>query len=254
MARRKLLLFIQSNTVDVYVNAITHCVVHEDVKEVFFAGKATRVERESELESSVREIYRRLEILGLQHSVYSTAREYLPPDASIRDNICYVNYVVPDESLPELEKIFDREEVLIDVTGTQKELAADITVSFMANGFDHVCSFVLHDRVVSSEWNRSKLYHDLVDDDGVTCYTYFDFSESQSIVSSFNKMRARGKTVRLLLVISILLAISIIVLIALQRTNVAQIAAITTLVTIIVSLLESVVNFSKYLGQINKDR
>lgn len=247
---------MQITTVDAYVNLLTHCVKHEQVKELFFVGREALAGQEAELEELVRKIYARVAKLADEHSRsdYKSVQQYLPPENLIKDHIIRLDFVRPHQSVLQLRKRFaGTNEIIVDITGANKQLAGDIMVSFMANGFNHVCHFVLNDKVFSPEWKSSGktlLYHDLIDDDGVTRYTYSDFSKSEPAISSFGKLRSQGKFVRFLLALSTLLALFLIALTTAQQTSITQVVAVTTFLTVLAGLLESFLSISKYFGAI----
>ncbi len=169
-----LLLFIQISTVDAYVNVITHCVKHEDVKRVHFVGKEVLPGEETGLEEFILEIYKRLDELSSQNiNEYRYVREYLPPRNDIETHITRIDFLRPHTSLPKIRALFPKaQDVIVDITGTSKQLAIDVMTSFVASGYQQVCHFVLHDKVYSSAWEKTKLYHDVVNDEGIRRYTY----------------------------------------------------------------------------------
>jgi hypothetical protein len=223
-----LLLFIQSKTVDVYVNVLTHCVREENVREVYFVGRKELVGKEFELLEFIGQIKNRVVELAEEYPEYVPVRELMPNPAQIEDRIIRLVFVRPQEAIPRLKKRFsDLTGLIVDVTGCDKRLASDVMTSYVASGINHVCHFGLSDKVFSSEWRkmgRSKLYHDLKDD--VTYYEYDDFSESGATISTLNRLRAQGRLIRVLISISVILGCAVVVLINTQQTMLAQITAL----------------------------
>jgi len=251
-------LFIQTPTIDVYVNVLVHCIKHEQIKDIFFIGREAIVEQKAELEEVVRKIYTRIIELSELYSEYISIRQHLPPDDRINEHIIHIDFLRPHKSISKLKKIFpDKKNAIIDITGAGKQLAGDVMASFMVNGFLQVCHFVLDEKVLTKEWQeagKSKLYHDLINDKGITRYTYANFSKSDSTVSSFQKLRAQGNFLRILLLLSGFLAVAVVILIAMQKTNIAQITAISSVITIIASLIASFVSISKILFKQSGDK
>lgn len=241
---KTLLLLVQSPNVDTYVNVLTHCVKHEQVENIIFVGREG-LANESTSDELVRKISTRVRQLAEQHDEYKSASQTLPPDEKLKERIERIDFLRPHLSLAHLKEKFGKSEnVIVDITAASTQVSNSLMASFMTDGFEHICYFALHDKVYSSDWSKTKLYHDLVGK-GQTNYSYSDFSKSDSIKYSFDKLRSRGKWVRILLFLSSLLVITVIVLIATQQTNTAQIVAITSAITIVAGLLESVANLSK---------
>ncbi|HRJ76842.1 MAG TPA: hypothetical protein PLX90_12655 [Anaerolineales bacterium] len=241
---KTLLLLVQSPNIDTYVNVLTHCVQHEQVENIIFVGREG-LANESTSDELVRKISVRVRQLAEQYDEYKSASQTLPPDEKLKERIERIDFLRPHLSLAHLKEKFGKSEnVIVDITAASTQVSNSLMASFMTDGFEHICYFALHDKVYSSDWGKTKLYHDLVSK-GQTNYSYSDFSKSDSIKYSFDKLRSRGKWVRILLLLSSLLVITVIVLIATQQTNTAQIVAITSAITIVAGLLESVANLSK---------
>jgi len=242
---KTLLLLVQSPNADTYVNVLTHCVKHEQVENIIFVGREGLAE-ESTSDELVRKICARTRQLAEKHNVYKSASQSLPSDEKLKGEIERIDFLRPHLSLDRLKEKFGKSEsVIVDITATSTQVSGSLMASFMTDGFEHICFFALHDKVYSSDWDKSKLYHDLVDDNGHAYYSYADFSKSDSIKHSFDRMRSRGKWVKALLLLSSLLVTTVVVLLATRQTNVAQMVAITSAITIVAGLLESVTNLSK---------
>jgi hypothetical protein len=246
---KTLLLIVQSRNPDTYVNILTHCVKNERVENIFFIGREGLAEEIAELDELVRKICTRVRQLAEQHNVYISVSQTLPSDEKLRDKIERIDFLRPHLSLAGLRKKHSNaDDIIVDITATSTQVSGNLMASFMTDGFDHICYFALHDKVYNPDWERSgktKLYHDLVDDKGQAYYSYADFSKSDSVKYSFDKLRSRGRWVRILLLLSSLLVISVVMLLATQQTNVAQIAAVISAITILAGLLESFANLSK---------
>jgi hypothetical protein len=241
---KTLLLLVQSPNIDTYVNVLTHCVKHEQVENIIFVGREG-LANESTSDELVRKICARVRQLAEQHDEYKSVSQSLPPDEKLKDRIERIDFLRPHLSLARLKEKFGKSEnVIVDITAASTQVSNSLMASFMTDGFEHICYFALHDKVYSSDWGKTKLYHDLLEKGHIN-YSYSDFSKSDSIKYSFDKLRSRGKLVRILLLLSSLLVITVIVLIATQQTNTAQIVAITSVITILAGLLESVANLSK---------
>jgi len=246
---KTLLLLVQSRNLDTYVNVLTHCVKHERVENIIFVGREGLAEESAELDELVGKICTRLKQLAEQNSVYLSASQSLPPDEKTKEKTERIDFLRPHLSLARLKKKYGKSEnVIVDITATSTQVSGNLIASFMTDGFDHICYFALHDKVYGPEWEKSrktKLYHDIVTDKGQVYYSYADFSKSDSVKQSFDRLRSRGKWVRVLLLLSSFLVVSVVLLLATQQTNIAQIVAITSAITIVVGLLESVTNLSK---------
>src|SRR6266496_4754273 len=241
-----LLVLVQSPKIDTYVNVLTHCVEHEHIDRIVFIGRESLAE-ENTSDQLIRKICARVRQLSEQHPhVYKSVSQSLPPDEKLKDKTEYIDFLRPHLSLARLKTKFEKSEnVIVDITATSTQVSGSLMASFMTDGFEHICYFALHDEVYTSEWGKTWLYHDLVDDDRQAHYSYADFSKSESIKLSFDKLRSRGRLVRVLLAVSSLLVLTVIGLLATHQTNVAQIVAITSAITILASLLESATNLSK---------
>ena len=244
---KTLLLLVQSPNIDTYVNVLTHCIKHEQVENIVFVCREG-LANESMSDELVEKIYVRIRQLVEQHSEYKSVSQSLPSDERRKDKIEHIDFLRPHLSLARLKGKFGKSEnIIIDVTAASTEVSNSLMASLMTGGFEHICYFALHDKVYSSNWGKTKLYHDLVDNKGQASYSYSDFSKSESIKYSFDKLRSRGKWVRILLFLSSLLVLTVIGLLATQQTNMAQIVAITSAITILASLLESATNLSKHI-------
>lgn len=246
-----LLLLVQSNNIDTYVNVLTHCVRHEHVETIIFIGRENLAEESAVLDELVRKICTRIRQLAEQHDIYKSVGQSLPPDEKLKDKTELIDFLRPHLSLFRLKKKYSKaEDIIVDITATSTQVSGNLMTSFMTDGFDHICFFALHDNVYSQDWGRggrTKLYHDLVDSHGQAYYSYADFSKSDSVKHSFDKLRLHGRLIRILLVISSLLVILVAVLLSTQQTNVAQVAAVISAVTIMATLLESITNLSKQI-------
>lgn len=244
---KTLLLLVQSPNVDTYVNVLTHCVKHEQVENIVFVGREG-LANESTSDELVRKICTRVRQLAEQQNEYKSVSQSLPPDEKLKNKIERIDFLRPHLSLARLKEKFGKSEnVIVDITAASTQVSNSLMASFMTDGFEHICYFALHDKVYSSDWGKTKLYHDLIDNKGQASYSYSDFSKSDSIKYSFDKLRSRGKWVRVLLSLSSLLVLTVIALLATQQTNTAQIVAITSAITILASLLESATNLSKQI-------
>jgi hypothetical protein len=249
-----LLVIVQSKNVDTYVNVLVHCFNHENIKKVFFLGEEVLTGQGTELEDTIHDIYRRLR--GLSESVPST-REYLdafqglPPEKDLKEHIIRMSFVRPHLSVATIKKRFsDTSRLVIDITGTSKQLAGDIIVSFLSNGLQNVSHFVLEDKVYSDEWKqikKTRMYHDIVDDNGIRRYEYVNFAESYSTISSIRKLRSQGRWVRLLLATSMVLLIFVVGSLYFQEITITWVAAVTSLFVGVGALLQSMMNIFKYV-------
>lgn len=226
---KTLLLFIQSQNIGVYVNVITHCVNHENVRDIIFIGNQVVAGRKFELTEFIAEIRTQVEDLADNYPQYKSSKLVIPNSTQVNDRIMRVIFSRPQDLIPQIKQRFSKfEEILIDVSGCNKRLASDVMTSFMAAGIYHICQFELADKVYSDEWRqsrKSKLYHDL-HTDSVIYYEYDDFSAEGTTSESINKLRAQGRIIRLLLLLSVVLGISVIILINNQQNISAQLAAL----------------------------
>jgi len=242
---KTLLLLVQSHQVDTYVNVLTHCIKHEQVENIVFVGREG-LANESLSDELVEKICTRIRELAGQNDVYKSVSQSLPPDERLKDKVERIDFLRPHLSLGRLKKKFGRSEaVIIDITAASTEVSNSVMASFMTDGFEHICYFALHDKVYSSSWGKTRLYHDLVDGKGQANYSYSDFSKSDSIKQSFDRLRSHGKWIRALLLLSSLLVITVVVLLFTQQTNLAQILALISALTIIAGFMESILNISK---------
>lgn len=236
-----LLLFIQSKTVDVYVNVLTHCVVEEGVQEIYFVGREEPVGEHFGLLEFIGQIRGRITQLAEEHSEYIHPRDQMPTAAQVNNRVIRLVFVRPQDAISELKKRFpDLGNLIVDVTGCKKRLASDIMTAYIAGGIEHVCHFQLSDKVFSKEWRemgRGKLYHDLKIDE-VAYYEYDDFSKPGATISTLNRLRAQGRLIRFLIVLSVILGFSVFVLINTQQTVLAQVAAIVLAIVTGLGFLE----------------
>ena len=176
-------------------------------------------------------------------------RDRLPRD--VKECIIRIDFVHPQRLIAELKRQFpDTENVLIDITGCSKHLAGDVMSSYMAAGLTHVCYFELADRTHSREWReseRTNLYHDLTVDPNLTYYSYIDFSKSEPTISTFERLRAQGALVRLLLAASVLLVALVLIFIYRKQTAIAQLIAFAALLATAFGFLDSALNLAERL-------
>jgi hypothetical protein len=247
---KTLLLFIQSKTVDVYVNVLTHCVNEEGVREVFFVGRKEPVGEHAELMEFIGKIRNRITQLAQEHPEYVPARDQMPTTAQASNRVIRTVFVRPQDAIPELKKRFpDLDDLIVDVTGCKKRLASDVITAYVANGMNHVCHFQLSDRVFSSEWNkmgREKIYHDLIRGEA-TYYEYDDFSKPGTTISTLNRLRAQGRLIKFLIILSTILGFIVAFLISTQYTTLAGIFAIVLTLANGLGLLEDSWSLSERL-------
>jgi hypothetical protein len=256
---KTLLLFIQSRNIDTYVNVLTHCVKQEKVEDIVFVGREGLAEEGAELDELVRKICARVRNLAEQNNVYKSVSQSLPSDEKLREKIMRIDFLRPHLSLARIKKNYNKsDDVIVDVTATSTQVSGNLMTSFMTEGFDHICYFALHDKVYNPSWEKAgktKLYHDLVGDKAQSYYSYADFSKSDSVRYSFDKLRSRGRWIKLLLIFSSLLAISVAVLLSIKQVNIAQITAIISAITLLIGLLESLTDLSKqFIGLTPADK
>lgn len=246
-----LLLVVQSPNIDTYVNVLTHTVKHESVEQIFFGCNEAPPELISSSEDFIKKIYDRLETLSSNDhaNTYKQVFRCLPSfeNDRIKKSIIRLNYVNPHLSIADLKERFkDQKNLIIDITGTTKQLSSELMISCLVNNFENISHFVLSDKASSNAWRdsgKSKLYHDLINVDGVNHYSYANFAESQSIIKSLNKLKNQGKIIRILLTLSGLLIVAVVILIKLQKSDLAFISAL-------ISLLAIIFSSSKYLMRV----
>lgn len=225
---KTLLLFIQSPNLDVYVNALTHCVKEEEAREVYFIGNKDVSGKGFELQEIINGIRQRLHNLAQEHQEYNDVLECLPKPAQLEARVIRTSFVRPQDVIPIIKRLSQNlDDCLVDITGCSKQLAGDVMSSFMANGIVHICHFELAVKAVSPEWKtmgKTMLYHDLTG--VVTYYEYKDFSNPGTTLESFRRLRVQGKIVKGLFLISVILGLAVIILIKQQQSNMAQISAL----------------------------
>lgn len=245
---KTLLLLVQSRTLDTYVNVVAHCVKNEQVENIVFIGREGLLEEQTELDDLILNIYKRIKELAKEESIYQTVAQTLPPEEKITEKVERIDFLRPHLSIQKLKKKFDKpDQVIIDITATSAQVSSNVLAACLSDGFEHICHFALDDKVYKPEWSKSgksRLYHDLIDK-SKKYYNYADFSKSETIKQSFDKLRSRGMLVRWLLLISCFLAITVVVSLSINQNNVAQFAAIGSSVTVLIGLLEALTNLSK---------
>jgi hypothetical protein len=235
---RQLLLFIQSPNTDLYVNILTHCINNESVQDVYFAidkGASTTL---SEAKEQIRLIRLRFEDLLTSEnagpddqgdlrnfqSAYKKAYEKVPHLHQVESRLIKVLFAKPDLSTPYIKKLFPTDEnLIVDITGCNKKVFADVISSYISSGVKHIRCFELDKEVFDKRLGR--MYHNIRKD--LPYYEYVDFSEpGTTTINSFNRMRAQGRLIKLLLMIAIVLGILVVVLIENQKNALAQYASI----------------------------
>jgi hypothetical protein len=226
---KKLLIFIQSDNPNLYVNILMHCAKIEGVRDVYFAVNEGAVGKLSEAKDQIRKIRGRFDELLENHNEYQIAYNIMPPLPQIEERIVKVLFTNPAPSIKDLKLRFPGVDTLIvDISGCNKKVSSDVISSYISSGINHICCFELDDRVYSKEWRAnglSKMYHDIGKD--IAYYEYIDFSKSGTTIESFNRMRSQGKIIRLLFAVSVVLGVLVFVLIQQQQSVFAQYAAIT---------------------------
>jgi hypothetical protein len=183
---KAMIIFVQSKNPDPYVNAITHCVIHRNVDDLYFIGNKEQAGKGFETLETIESIINRLTALATQHNIYNQVRDVMPRQISNR--IMRVVFVQPQDIIQEIKARFpNTDNLVIDITGTNKQLAIDVASAYITEGLEHVCHFELADKVFSSDWKHSKLYHDLTG--GVNYYEYIDLAEIGVVKTSFDKLK-----------------------------------------------------------------
>lgn len=226
---KQLLLFIQSDNPSLYVNILTHCVQVENVRNIYFAVNSGAVGNLSETTNKIRKIKHRFEEFSIKYpDTYRLACETMPLLSQLDERIIRILFTNPEFSIKELKDRFHNiDSLIVDISGCNKKVSSDVISSYMLNGIKHICCFELDDSVYSPEWKNqglSKDYHDICRD--IVYYEYIDFSSAGTTIKSFNRMRSQGQLVKLLLMISIVLGVTVFVLIQQQQNVLAQYAAI----------------------------
>lgn len=225
---KKLIIFIQSDNPNLYINILMHCVQIEGVRDVYFAVNEGAVGKLSEAKDQTRKIRSRLKELLDNHNEYQIAYNSMPTLPQVEERVIKVLFTNPALSIKEIKRRFpDLDSLIIDVSGCNKKVSSDVISSYICNGINHVCCFELDDRVYSEEWRKnglSKMYHHIGKD--IAYYEYIDFSKSGTTIESFNRMRAQGRIIRLLFIASIILGVLAFVLIQQQQSVFAQYAAV----------------------------
>lgn len=225
---KKLLIFIQSDNPNLYVNIITHCVHAEKVKDVYFAVNEGAVGKLSEAKDQIRNIKKKFQELVTSYNEYQDASDIMPALSQVEEKIIKVLFTNPALSIKQIKQKFpNTSNLMIDISGCNKKVSSDVISSYISNGINHICCFELDDKVYSKEWRTnglSKMYHDIHQD--IIYYDYVDFSQSGTTIESFNRMRSQGKIIRLLLAVSLVLGVLVFILIQQQQSVVAQYAAI----------------------------
>lgn len=225
---KAILLFIQSKNPDTYVNALTHCVLNEGVQEVFFAVSKEITGKSFEAAEIIDRIRARTNKLSTENVVYQPVQDKIPQPTQLKDRVFKVVFVRPQDAIPDIKKKFaDLDNLLVDVTGCNKHLAGDVMSSYMAHGIRNICHFELADRVFLPDWKadgKTLLYHDLKGN--ISYYEYQNFSEPGPTIESFNRLRAQGRAMKALLILSVILGFVVILLIQQEQTAFAQIAAL----------------------------
>jgi hypothetical protein len=222
MSSNILLLFIQSTNEDLYVNIISHCVLEFKVTDIYFVANKELPGKQTEVTKPIRAIKFKLEKLAAEQPVYKQPLDLFPAFAQ-NERLIRVNFVQPEELITTIKKNFtDLNNVIVDVSGCNKRLSSDIISSFILAGISHICCFELEDEVYSQEWRdsgKSRLFHDLKDKDGVSYYTYVDFSKPGTTIKSFNRMRLQGRMISVLLLLNLISGAAIVIFIGQQQSS-----------------------------------
>jgi hypothetical protein len=217
MPRETLILFIQSENVDSYVNPITHCVNKEQVTQIYFVGNKDISGKEFELQEIAEKLRNRIDTLSENHQEYKDPSKYFPGKEKINSRIIRIPLETPQEVISIFrDQNINITESIIDVTGCTKLLACSILTAFISSGINHICHFELATKVSKSDWNKSKLYHDLIGD--VSYYEYKDFSKSTTINNSIKKLRRQGRLIKFLFLLCFIFACLVAFLFKEQRT------------------------------------
>ena len=230
MNKNKLLIFIQSYNVDLYINIIMHCVTQNNVKEIFFAANKELPGRDNEIRKNIKDIRNKIEELSNSHPIYKKALEVFPSISQVEENIIRMSFIQPELYINDIKrKISESNKLIVDVSGCNKRLSTDVISSFIPNNIVHICCFELENEVYAPKWRntgKSKLYHDLMDED-MLYYSYVDFYQPGTTKKSFDKMRFQGNIVKMLFIILIFLSVLIFTLIQQQENIYAQIAVVS---------------------------
>ena len=103
---KTLLIFIQSKNVDVYVNALTHCVQELGVCDIYFVGEQATAGKEYVLLESIGQIRSRVEGLSADHEVYHSVCDLLPTPSQTTSRIIRLIFVSPEQAIPQIKKRF----------------------------------------------------------------------------------------------------------------------------------------------------
>jgi hypothetical protein len=230
---KQLILFIQSDTTDLYVNVLTHCVNHEGVTEVYFAINEGSNEALSEAKDQIRKMRERFGNLITETSqnlqefqkAYEKTLDKVPTLYQVEIRIIRIVYSRPEISIKEVKKYFpNTKNVMIDISGCSRRVSSDIIASFMSNGISQIRHFELDSKVYREKIER--IYHSLYGQ-GLLYYEYIDFSKpGTTTISSFKRMRFQGNIIKILLALSLFLGISVIFLIQQNQTSLATLASI----------------------------
>jgi len=230
MSSNILLLFIQSINTDLYVNIISHCVLEFKVSDVYFVANKELPGKQTEVAKPIRAIKSQLEKLSAEQPIYKKPLDLFPAFTQMEERVIRVNFVQPEELITTIKKKFtDLDNIIVDVSGCNKRLSSDIISSFILAGISHICCFELEDEVYSQEWRdsgKSRLFHDLKDKDGISYYTYVDFSKPGTTIQSFNRMRRQGKMITFLLLLNLISGAAIVTFIQQQQNFFAILAGL----------------------------
>lgn len=246
-----LLLFIQTPNNDVYVNAITHCFHHENVKDVLFVGRQVAPTETYKTFDIIRNIRTNMQQYGDDFSKdYKDALVIVPDSAETRKKkTLFIEFSSPDKLLTEIENQgLSRTELIIDISGCQKRLASDILTSFLSKGFERVCYFELADIVYDSEWKphlkpfEKKRYHEVRNSDYIY-YEYDDLGRTGLSSIRMNQLRGQGRIIRILLVVCLILGIVATIASSQEQTTASLASTAIIAIATTLGLLEDFFNF-----------
>lgn len=235
-----LLIFIHGNNIGTYINVLTHCILNENIGDIFFVGNQVLKDEKSDLIDFIEEIRKEVKKLLQDYDIYREVEKRFPSELQIsqEERILRVPFFSPEKLIPTIQSRFPKlDDVIIDISGCNKRLASDIVTSYMTSKLVHVCHFELDKKVYKDEWrveNRSKMYHDLKLK-SYSYYEYDDLSAPGTTFESIKKSRSQGYWMRFLVFVSIVLAASVAYLVVSQQDLAATISAIFLAVILSVS-------------------
>ncbi len=196
---KTLLLIMQSVNVEMYLNCLAHCAWLEGIEDVYFVGGEVLAEKQNELIINASKIIDNLRCPKDNNSAIRRAAQLFPENRDLQNRSFRIDFIHPHLSIENIKAKFpDEDKLIIDITGTSRQLGINLAATCLLNRVGHVCTFILSDEVYSPSWKSiphekgNYYYSYLVDQNNRPLfYTYLDFSVSESFRHSLKTLSVK---------------------------------------------------------------